>query len=118
MFRYFVMFTLTLNNKHTLLKDQLPEVVATEHFSIITACSKFKISFCAVGNVFKSFYHSGPLHRKYFIVFNAINRFNIGVNGPKQNPWMNWLHNTVIIHRDAIEPVRLILLNISPQADQ
>lgn len=82
------MFTLTTINKHTWKKVKMPEgpkVVATENYSIITARSKFKISFHALGNVFKSFYHSGPLHHKYFIVFNAINRFNIGVNGPTQN---------------------------------
>lgn len=63
---------------------------------------------CAGDNVFKSFYHCRPRHHKYFIVFNAINRFNIGQNGPTENaPEWNQSHNTVIVHRYAIEP-RLI----------
>lgn len=71
-------------------KSQIPRGArkATENYSITTTLSKFTLSFCALGNIFKSFYHYGPLHHKYFIVFNAINRFNIGLNGPTQNPWM------------------------------
>lgn len=49
----------------------------------------FQWSFCDLGNIFKSFNHSGAQHYKYFIKFNAINRFNIGVNGPpEKNGWM------------------------------
>lgn len=60
---------------------------------------------CGADNVFKSFYHCGPRHHKYFIVFNAINRFNIGENGQTENaPEWNQPHNTVIVHRYAIEP--------------
>lgn len=47
---------------------------------------KYWQCFQSSGNVFKSFHYFRPLHHKYFIVFNAINRFSIGVNGPKKTP--------------------------------
>lgn len=68
----------------------------------------FKLSFCALGNIFKSFNHSGALHYKYFIKFNAINQFNIGVNG----------HNTVIVPRCYWVGSSHSFQNISQQADR
>lgn len=52
------------------------------------------IPFVLADNVFKSFYHCGPRHHKYFIVFNAINRFNIGENGQKTP--LNEISHTIL----------------------
>lgn len=54
--------------------------------AIIAANSSLK-HYLVLSNVFKSFYYFRPQHYKYFIVYIYIyNRFNIGVNSPKETP--------------------------------